>query len=77
MHGFGDYQKKDNHISYTGEFFNGKKQGYGSLHTETGTLTGYFENDLVNGQGRYEWVKWSKEDGRVYVGNFKNSKFHG
>ena len=29
---------------------------------------------MVNGPGRFEW---NQRDGRVYVGNFKNSKFHG
>jgi hypothetical protein len=74
MHGFGDYSKPDNSVRYTGQFLNGKKQGEGCLHTSTGVLSGYFDNDVLNGSGRFEW---KKEDGRVYVGNFRNSKFHG
>jgi hypothetical protein len=39
-----------------------------------GTLTGFFKNDLINGHGKFEW---DKTDGRVYEGQFKDSKFHG
>jgi hypothetical protein len=74
MHGFGDYYRADREIRYTGEFFNGKKQGYGSLYSDTGVLTGEFKNDLINGPGKFEWTQ---RDGRVYTGNFRNSKFHG
>ncbi len=74
MHGFGSYSKDDGKMAYTGQFHNGKKQGYGSLKTSTGVLTGYFKNDLITGSGRFEW---GNEDGRVYEGNFKDSKFHG
>jgi hypothetical protein len=74
MHGFGDYYRADREVRYTGQFSNGKKQGWGALHSETGVLTGNFDNDVVNGAGRFEW---SQRDGRVYVGNFRNSKFHG
>lgn len=37
-------------------------------------LRGYFKNDLINGNGRFEW---GNGDGRVYEGEFKDSKFHG
>lgn len=44
------------------------------MTAELGTLYGHFENDVINGQGKFEW---NKKDGRVYEGNFKDSKFHG
>jgi hypothetical protein len=74
MHGFGDYSRPDGSLRYTGQFHNGKKQGHGSVLTKTGVMSGEFKNDLINGPGRFEW---SKEDGRVYEGHFKDSKFHG
>lgn len=74
MHGFGSYYKSDGSLAYTGQFHNGKKQGNGSLTTSTGVLSGYFKNDLINGRGRFEW---GNGDGRVYEGEFKDSKFHG
>jgi hypothetical protein len=74
MHGFGDFRRVNANLRFTGQFHNGKKQGYGLLHTSTGILSGNFDNDLINGPGKFEW---NKEDGRIYIGNFKNSKFHG
>jgi hypothetical protein len=74
MHGFGSYSKPDGSLAYTGQFHNGKKQGYGSLTTSTGVLSGHFKNDLINGSGKFEW---GNGDGRVYEGEFKDSKFHG
>jgi hypothetical protein len=29
---------------------------------------------MINGLGKFEW---NKEDGRIYIGHFKNSKFDG
>ena len=51
---------------------NGKKEGFGTLETAQGLLTGQFSNDVVNGQGTFAW-----RDGRKYEGSFKNSKFEG
>lgn len=72
MHGFGEYYRAFKNVRYTGEFRHGKKQGKGSLHMDQGVLSGFFENDMINGEGRFEW-----SDGRVYIGTFLNSKFHG
>jgi len=42
------------------------------LITEKGRLYGEFKDDVVNGLGTFEW-----NDGRVYKGEFVNSRFHG
>lgn len=42
------------------------------MRTQQGRLTGHFHNDLINGQGTFQWL-----DGRRYEGDFKDSRFHG
>ena len=72
MHGFGEYECPSRNVSYKGEFKHGKKEGEGTYVTERGTLTGQFTDDVVNGNGKFEW-----NDGRRYEGEFKNSLFDG
>ena len=72
MHGYGELTNKTKNTAYEGEFVNGKKEGYGTLRTQQGRLTGHFHNDLINGQGIFQWL-----DGRRYEGEFKDSRFHG
>ena len=81
MHGYGELTNQSQNFSYVGEFKYGKKQGYGSLITSQGILTGDFKNDVINGLGTFEWRRGidkdieKDKDGRVYRGNFVNSKF--
>ena len=72
MHGYGELTDKDKNIEYFGQFIRGKKEGYGTMKTTQGRLTGHFHNDLINGKGVFHWY-----DGRKYEGQFRNSKFHG
>ena len=72
MHGYGELSNKARNIEYKGEFVKGRKEGLGSMKTEHGRLTGNFHNDLINGEGTFQWY-----DGRCYEGEFKDSKFHG
>ena len=51
MYGYGELTNKKKNLFYRGEFVNGQKVGFGSLRTEKGTLTGYFKNDTVTGEG--------------------------
>jgi hypothetical protein len=71
MDGQGEY-KVDGKVVYIGQFEKGNKVGEGILTTEKGKLKGFFKNDVVNGPGSFEW-----SDGRVYRGDFVNSKFEG
>lgn len=73
MHGYGELTNTSNNLQYKGEFIKGKKQGYGSLTTSKGTLTGHFMNDVIDGEGEFVW----SQDGKRYKGYFKNSKFDG
>jgi hypothetical protein len=63
MHGYGELTNEQKKLKYCGEFINGKKEGYGTLETEQGKLTGNFHNDVINGNGIFQW--W---DGRTYEG---------
>ena len=72
MHGYGELTNKEKDFEYFGEFINGKKEGYASMKTAKGRLTGRFHNDLITGEGSFHWY-----DGRRYEGQFRNSKFHG
>lgn len=38
--------------TYSGETFNGKKEGYGILKSDGSTYEGYWKNDLKHGRGK-------------------------
>ncbi|CAD8056823.1 unnamed protein product [Paramecium sonneborni] len=69
-HGFGR-EKYVNGDIYEGEFYQGIKSGRGKLIMSHATVEGQFQqNEII--EGEYKW-----NDGRRYVGQFKESKMHG
>jgi hypothetical protein len=58
-----------NQMHYTGEWKNGKPEGFGVLldMTNSGMYIGQFANGLFNGDGEYKWA----DDG-TYKGQWKN-----
>jgi len=58
-----------NQMQYTGEWKNGKPEGFGVLIdlSNGAVYTGQFANGLFNGDGEYQWA-----DGGRYKGQWKN-----
>ena len=67
-----------NGATYSGETFEGKKQGRGLLQFKDGSkYEGPFKDDLQDGQGEETWMKPNGEFLEKYKGEFKNGKRHG
>jgi hypothetical protein len=65
--------------SYTGEFKDGEKHGYGvKMWTKTGDrYVGQFKKELPDGLGMYVWGEKSGYFGYQYIGQYVQDKRHG
>lgn len=76
LHGKGTYYfLADNAFKgaiYEGEYWNGKRHGYGRLTFKGETYVGEFQRNGFHGKGTYTWPNGDK-----YVGQFRNDKKNG
>ncbi len=62
-----------NYVSYEGDWFDGEKQGKGTMIWKNGDkYVGNWKNNKQDGQGNYYWA-----DGSIYNGNWEDSKKNG
>ncbi|KAL3942911.1 MAG: hypothetical protein SGBAC_002983 [Bacillariaceae sp.] len=75
-HGHGSLKytsfEKKNCISYTGDWENGLRHGYGNLEYVTGVYAGNFDRDVREGFGLFRW-----SDGAEYEGDFSHDTPNG
>jgi hypothetical protein len=51
-----------NNASYDGDIKYGKKHGYGKMTSETGVNTGYWRNDIFQGEEEQQWIESDDSD---------------
>ena len=73
QHGLGTEDFSENGSSYTGQFSQGVKEGFGRFQWADGSrYEGSFRNNILHGPGHYLWG-----DGRQYIGPWENNQMHG
>ena len=72
MHGPGRLINKVGH--YKGDFQSNQRQGYGIYRYRNGD---FYEGDWVNGMKAGHGRSYTKNDDRIYDGQFKNNQKHG
>ncbi|WP_298511039.1 hypothetical protein [uncultured Kordia sp.] len=71
--GFGTTKYADNNSYYSGQFFDGRKNGIGAYFWASGSkFFGMYKNDSITGLGIYIW-----SDNSIYNGYWKNHKREG
>lgn len=70
--GYATIRSKKGRASYTGQFKNGMKNGFGLKTWPNGDVyAGTFLNDYKEGEGIYRWGDESPSRGDVYIGQFR------
>ena len=71
-HGMGERRYRDGSV-YKGEFFRGKRQGFGVFVSPGGNAyQGEWDQDEIHGEGVWKW-----EDGSMYIGTNKHNRRDG